>query len=214
MHLAEKLSCKQGRKDQQPNIELGHNIARTEDQDSLKEIKQLLNDQDTSSAIMADFLKVLEAIGETRPDLISDFYPELSKNLRHEKNFIVWRAMCVLSQIAALNKDHVYKDLGRMLQVMDKGSVITRDHGFDILVCLYHEEKFRRWVIPLMEEQLLKAPDNQFGQYAEKWLAVIATKDASRLLKLVQERFPELMKTAHQKRAAKIILKLLKKAKQ
>ncbi len=214
MNLLNQLSSAQGRRDQQPNIELGSAIAKSQNKDAILEIQRLLESAHITIDELADLLKVLEAIGEHSPELIINIYPEIKKYLNHPVNHIVWRGMCVLSQIAPFNREQVFKDLGRILQIMDKGSVITKDHGFKILVDLYKQEAYTSLLKPLMSEQLMKAPDNQFGQYAEKWMAVIATKDVHELLRIVQERLPELTSSSHQKRAEKIILKLLKKVNQ
>lgn len=208
MSISDHLSSSLGRKDQKPNIDLGKKIVKLRDQLSLNELKKLLSDDNTPSEIIADVIKTLESVGDEAPDMISDFYPEIKKYLNHEKNHLVWRAMCVMAQIAPYNRTMVYQDLARIIKLMDEGSVITRDHGIKILVDLYHHGSRQNMITPLLEEQILKAPDNQLGQYAEKWMRVIHSSDTIKLDKILQERFPELVNEAHRKRVEKIIKKL------
>jgi len=93
---------------------------------------------------------------------------------------------------------------------MDQGSVVTRDHGINLLIDLYSQTKYQKDITPLLEEQLLKAPDNQLGQYTEKWMKVIATSDIEKLLKILNRRLPELTSEYHKKRIDKNIRKLVK----
>ncbi len=214
MNVIDRLSCQQDRRDQKPNIELGKDIAKQRDLAAINEIRSLLNDEHTSIEILADLVKTLESVGESAPELIADLYPEMRKFLDHRKNHLVWRAMCVLSLIGPLNRKKVFQDLGIILKTMDKGSVITRDHGMNLLIDLYTEEAYKNDITPLIEEQLLKAPDNQLGQYTEKWMRVIATSETENLLGILNGRLPELTHESHKKRIEKNIRKLVKKISQ
>ncbi|XOV93136.1 MAG: hypothetical protein ACFHWX_00205 [Bacteroidota bacterium] len=211
MGITDKLASSLGRKDQRPNIELGKSIARSQDLSALDEIKQLLNDDDMPTDIIADLLKTLESVGENIPELIKGFYPEIKKYLYHPKNQIVWRAMCVMAQIAPYHRSGVFDDLPTIIKIMDEGSVITRDHGINILVDLYHNGIQKDFITPLLEEQIIRAPDNQLGQYAEKWMKVIQTEDIGKLLGILEERFPDLVNEAHRKRVERIMKKLTKR---
>ena len=212
MKITERLSSQQNRRDQKPNIELGKEIARTRDKKAIKEIQELLNNDNTPIEILADLIKTLESVGESTPELISHLYPDLSKFLLHSENYMVWRSMCVLALIGPYNRKLVFQDLSKILDIMDKGSVITRDHGINLLVDLYSQQEYQKDIAPLLEEQLIKAPDNQLGQYAEKWMKVVATSDVDKLLNILNGKFPELSNESHKKRIDKIISKLVKKA--
>lgn len=212
MKITERLSSQQNRRDQKPNIELGKEIARTRDKKAIKEIQELLNNDNTPIEILADLIKTLESVGESTPELISHLYPDLSKFLLHSENYMVWRSMCVLALIGPYNRKLVFQDLSKILDIMDKGSVITRDHGINLLVDLYSQQEYQEDIAPLLEEQLIKAPDNQLGQYAEKWMKVVATSDVDKLLNILNGKFPELSNESHKKRIDKIISKLVKKA--
>ncbi len=210
MSLLHRLSSQQNRKDQKPNIELGKEIASSQNIQAISEISVLLNDENTPVEILADLIKTLEAIGESTPELIAKLYPEIKKFLDHKENHLVWRAMCVLALIGPFNRTLVFHDLPKIMDIMDRGSVITRDHGITLLIDLYTVAEYRKDIIPLLEEQVLRAPDNQLGQYAEKWMKVIATPDAQKLLSILNERYPDFANESHKKRINKIISKLIK----
>lgn len=210
MNIIERLASQQNRRDQKPNIELGREIARSGDTKAINEIMSLLTNKNTSVEILADLIKTLESVGEVAPDLIADLYPQVITFIDHKNNQIVWRTMCVLALIGPFNHKMVFKDLSRILEIMDQGSVITRDHGINLLIDLYSQKEYHKDITPLLEEQLLKAPDNQLGQYTEKWMKVIATSDIEKLLKILNGRLPELTSEYHKKRIDKNIRKLVK----
>tara|TARA_Y100001972_G_scaffold128663_1_gene190813 strand:+ start:4255 stop:4899 length:645 start_codon:yes stop_codon:yes gene_type:complete len=210
MNIVERLASQQNRRDQKPNIELGREIARTGDIKAINEIRSLLTNKNTSIKVLADLIKSLESVGEVAPDLIADLYPQIITLIDHKKNHIVWRTMCVLALIGPFNRQLVFQDLSRILDIMDQGSVVTRDHGINLLIDLYSQKKYQKDITPLLEEQLLKAPDNQLGQYTEKWMKVIATSDIEKLLKILNGRLPELTNEYHKKRIDKNIRKLVK----
>lgn len=193
---------------------LGHKIVEENDEKAVKDIKELIATNKTSLPVLCDLIKVLEAIGTKKPFLIATLYPEVSKLIEHKENHVVWRAMCVLPLIAPYNMELVQDDLTRILKAMDEGSVITRDHGFSLLVSLYELPAYHENMTYILSEQLMKAPDNQLGQYAEKWLAVIEKSHIHLLIPLLETRLPDLEKEAHQKRISKIILKLQKMKKE
>jgi len=212
MNIVARLSSQLNRRDQKPNIELGKEIAQERDSQAIAEIRSLLKDQNTPTEILADLIKTLESVGESSPDLIANLYPELRNFLNHPENHIVWRTMCVIALIGPFNRKKIFQDLGNILEAMDKGSVVTRDHGITLLVDLYTLPEYKEDIVPLLEEQLFKAPDNQLGQYTEKWMKFIATSEVEKLLKILKGRFPDLTNESHRKRVEKNILKLIKKS--
>ena len=208
MDLINKLSSSLGTREQGPNMILGYQIADENDKKAVEDIKRLIATQKITLPVLCDLIKVLEAIGIKRPTLIAPLYPEVSKLIEHKQNHVVWRAMCVLPLIAPYNMELVQEDLSRILKAMDEGSVITRDHGFSLLVSLYELPTYRENMTHILSEQLMKAPDNQLGQYAEKWMAVINQTHIHLLVSLLENRLPDLEKEAHRKRTSKILLKL------
>ena len=71
--------------------------------------------------------------------------------------------------------------------------------------------KYKKDIYPLVIEQLHNAPDNQLGQYAEKFLKVLNKDHQNSFEQILSSRQPYLEKDAHRKRIAKIQKKLWKK---
>lgn len=210
MSLSEQLATPQGDKSQLPNKELARKIVLAQDQEAVKEILEILN---TSAGLdlIGDALKVLEVIGETDSKLAASAYVPIKKYLTHSSNKIQWRAMSALSNIAAHYTKELFLDLPQILKIMEDGTVITRDHGIKILLELYKQTEFQAEIAPLLLEQVLGAPDNQLGQYAEKWFKIISHEHIPQLITTLESRQPELEKPSHQKRLSKILLSLNKK---
>lgn len=205
-HFASSL----GRNSQLPNKELARQIVASNDGNAVGEIMNLISNSPNTD-LLADALKVLEMIGEKKPVLASPAFDVVLPLLLTKVNKIQWRAMTVLSTIAGFHQHTIFTQLGKILEIMDQGSVITRDSGFKILVALYVNPTYSNELAPLMLEQILAAPDNQLGQYAEKWMKVIRAEHAAALTMALESRRRDLTHPSHQKRIDKILLKLKKK---
>ncbi|MEO9474275.1 MAG: hypothetical protein ABJG41_02030 [Cyclobacteriaceae bacterium] len=208
MHLIDRLSSTQGLRTQDANKALAKDILISQDFEAIHELKSLLTSP-PDQKVLFDVLKTLETIGESNPKMIEHLFEDLSSLLNHKKNMVVWIAMSALSHITMFHPQRTFELLGNILQVMDGGSVITRDKGMVMLVGLYNETAYRQDVKPLIVEQILMAPDNQFGQYVEKWMKVILPEDVPVLIDTLEQRLPELTSPSHQKRAHKNLKKLL-----
>ncbi|MEQ8470664.1 MAG: hypothetical protein RIC35_05740 [Marinoscillum sp.] len=212
MNLIEKLARSQGINNEEPNKQLAAEIVRSQNSEAVSELQEIIKDSPNLDTL-SDVLKVIEAIGESKPELVSSTFGIIKPLLAHKSNKIQWRAMSALSTFASFHMKAIYNDLPEILTLMDQGSVITRDHGVKILLELYKKEEYRQAISHLLNEQVLIAPDNQLGQYAEKWLEIIKKDDIPELIKVVEIRQPELEKPSHQKRIERVLLKLHKKLK-
>ena len=208
MNISDRFSSALGRRDEEPNKRLAREISIAHDKTAIRELVKILCSQPAPDTL-ADAIKVLEMVGEQQPALAHPAFPALIPLIRHPENKIVWRSMAALSTIASYHTEECFQHLGLILKVMDRGSVITRDHGFRILLMLY-QDRFRDALLPLLKEQLLSSPDNQLGQYAEKWMAVIARGDLPDLRHVLEIRLQDLVNPSHQKRIARVLMKLNK----
>lgn len=157
---------------------------------------------------LGDALKVLECIGLEQPELAKPAFRTILTLLDHKQNKIQWRAMSALCPISYFFPKEIYDNLDKVLSTMDQGSVITRDHGFKILVTLYQVPAYEEVLKELILEQVLAAPDNQLGQYAENWFEVISPKHMESLQKALASRSIELTAPSHQKRIARLMKKI------
>ena len=206
MTTLDKLASALNRRDEVPNQELAKDIVRTNDKRAVKELVENLAHKDKN--IQSDCIKVLYEIGEREPALIVPYYREFGKLLDSKNNRLVWGAMTALDSITSQAPKGVHGLLPRVLDVADSGSVITRDHTVGILVKLGTLKQYADECMPLVVEQLLTCPNNQFPMYAEMSLALVNDKNKAALQKVMTRRLDGLQKESQKKRVAKILKRL------
>ncbi len=69
--VKERLASTLGRRDEEPNIQLAQEIAKTKDSKSVEELIQLIKGKQKD--LQNDSIKVLYEIGEITPKLISSY---------------------------------------------------------------------------------------------------------------------------------------------
>ena len=210
--IIHRLASSKGRRDQGPNKALAADVISSADFDAIEKLIDIIADQTLHINLTADALKVLEMIGEQQPKWIEKAFTPTLQLLESKQNKLVWRAMTIISLTSIFFPDKTFENLGMILKTMDSGTVITRDHGVSVLINLY-QSNYQDEVKPLLIEQILRAPDNQLGQYAEKWMKIISKDDIHDLLRTLEQRQPDLTHPSHQKRIEKIVLKLYKRLK-
>lgn len=208
MTVLDKLATALNRRDEVPNQELAKEIARTKNQRAIQELVENLANRNRN--IQSDCIKTLYEIGEREPALLARYYRDFGKLLDSPNNRLVWGAMTALDSIAAQQPKGVYGLLPRILQVADSGSVITRDHAVGILVKLATVKRYSDKCVPLLLEQLMTAPNNQFPMYAEMSLAIAINKHRETFQNVMTSRLPGLEKESQRKRVAKVLKTLAK----
>ncbi len=209
MSIESEFSTSMGRIDQNPNKELASRICQSKDAEAVKAIIAFLK-KPTNDNLLFDALKVLEMVGESDAELARPAFEGIFPYLRHPATKVVWMAMSALSQVSQFYPQKTFDKLELIVSIMENGSVICRDKGFKMLTQLYTHQKFREVVVALMEEQLLLAPDNQLGQYAEKWMEVAEKHHFKNIRRALEARANELHNPGHQKRMIKNLKKLNK----
>jgi hypothetical protein len=206
MSVLNKLATALNRRDEVPNQELAEKIVRANDRAAVKELVENLANKD--KRVQSDCIKVLYEIGYRRPALIAPYYREFGKLLDSKTNRLVWGAMTALDSITLQEPKGVYSLLGRILDVADRGSVITRDHAVGILVKLGTLKQHADKCVPLVLEQLLACPNNQLPMYAEMSLPLVNEKNKAALQKVLTRRMDGLEKESQKKRVAKVLKRL------
>ena len=203
--LSQYLSSASGRKDENPNIQLAENISREADPLMVDALFEML--EYGKSKTKNDVIKVIYELGERNPGLIENYTPILLEKLNDKHTRLVWGSMTALNTVAHLQLDLLLKNINLLKSVMDhSGSVIARDHGFNILVKLM--TKFPQKVWPYVVEVLSNAPINQFATYAEKSANSLPQKEIPIFLEIIRLRYNEMNTEAKQKRLMKLINKL------
>lgn len=211
MTLADQLASSLGERSQLPNKALGAEIVRSQDKAALNEIRELIS-ENQKLAVLGDALKVVEIMGELDSAFTKEAIDQILPLLDHPSNKIQWRAMSALSTIARHHTKLLFENVSQLIEIMNAGSVITKDHGVKIMLCLYENPSYQNTIGVLLNEQILQAPDNQLGQYAEKWSKRIDSNDLGALIRSLETRQSDLHNPSHQKRISKILKKLYKTA--
>ena len=117
--------------------------------------------------------------------------------------------MMALDTIGAKEPKGIYGMLSKILKVADtSGSVIARDHAVGILVKLGTLKSYKRDCVPLLIEQLMSCPNNQFPMYVEMALPLIDADNRKRLQQVIETRANKLDRESQKKRVAKVLKKL------
>lgn len=203
-----RLASSQGINSTEPNKQLAREIIATGDAAAVKVLAEHLDNK--NKRLQSDCIKTLYEIGEQAPELIAPYAPMFIKLLNDKNNRMVWGGMTALSACAHLCAPQLYKVIARIMDIADKGTVITRDHAVKILVALSKHKEYAADILPLLLEQILAAPVNQMPTYAEETATVIDDAHKPQLLDIISTRLPDIEGAAKLKRLEKLVKKLKK----
>ena len=206
--IEDQLANALGRRDEAPNIALAEKISKASNQKAVLELIGLMNHK--STPVRHDAIKVLYEIGERKPALIAYYSGDFIKLFDHKDNWMKWGAMTALSVISKIKPELIARHLPVILEAMDHGSVITRDHGIFILCDIARLKKYHDDCVELLLEQIQKAPVNQVPMYAEKTAEVISIPYIMRLEKILRSRHDVMEIPSKEKRIEKLLKTLLK----
>lgn len=208
MTVIVKLAASLNRRDEIPNQELAKQITAKNDKKAVKELVDNLSNK--NKAIQSDCIKVIYEIGALKPKLLVGFSQELIALLDNKNNRLQWGAMTALDTIASEDPKAIYKALGKIIAVADKGSVITNDHCVGILIKLCAAKEYATPAFSLLIERLRISPTNQLPMYAEMALPVISDRNKVLFIKTLQSRLGDIEKDTKRIRVKKVIKKLTK----
>lgn len=206
MTIIDRLATALNRKDEAPNQELARSIADREDREAVKELVVNLYNRDKN--IQSDCIKVLYEIGNLKPSLVAEYSKEFVTLLDHGNNRLVWGAMTALDAITLEKPEVIYLELAKIVDVTDKGSVITKDHGINILIKLCSVRPYADHAFCLLIEQLKRCPTNQLPMYAENAMSIVNDKNKDLFIKTLISRLDDIEKDTKRKRVEKAIKKL------
>jgi HEAT repeat protein len=209
MSVIPKLANSLDRRDEVPNQELAKQIAKKKDKKAVQELVDNLSNK--SKDIQNDCIKVLYEIGEINPSLISDYAKEFIALLDHKNNRLQWGAMTAINTITLENPKVIYASLVKIITAADRGSVITKDYGVNILIKLCSLKQYADNAFSLLIEQLLSSPTNQLPMYAEKAMPIITDKNKLLFINTLTSRLDDIEKDTKRKRVEKVIKKFSSK---
>jgi hypothetical protein len=205
MSVIPKLASSLDRRDEVPNQELAKQIATKKDKKAVQELIDNLNNK--SKDIQNDCIKVLYEVGELNPSLISDYAKDFIALLDNKNNRLQWGAMTAINTITLENPKVIYASLVKIISAADRGSVITKDYGVNILIKLCSLKQYADNAFSLLIEQLLSSPTNQLPMYAEKAMPIINDKNKTLFIKTLTSRVGDIEKDTKRKRVEKVIKK-------
>jgi hypothetical protein len=201
--MLEKLAYSLGRNDEEPNIELAKELAKTKDKKGIKEIVDGLHNPKEQMA--NDCIKVLYEIAGISPELVSGYAGNFIKLLKSRNNRLVWGSMMALSKIAPLNHGEIYENLDIIVWAYEKGSTITIDNSISVFAELAKaNKKYEDKVFPIIINHLSKCKPKEVGQHAEKAFVCI-NKNNSQKYKEVLLKRRETLTDAQKKRVDKLL---------
>lgn len=201
-HLASSL----GQRDEAPNIALAKAIAGQGDKAIVKELVELLEHR--SRDIQHDAIKVLYEVGALKPELVAPYAQTFMNLLEHKNNRLQWGAMTAISTIVSEDPVTLYRSLPKIVEVANKGSVITRDYAINILLQFCSMKQYAKDAFPLFLEQLAGSPPNQVPMYAENAVPVIQDSQKASFIKVLESRLVDIEKDSKKKRVEKVLKKM------
>jgi hypothetical protein len=204
--MIEKLAYSVGRNDEEPNIELAKELAKTKNKKGIKEIIDGLNNP--KKQIANDCIKVLYEITEIAPELISEYVGNFIRLLESKNNRLVWGSMTALSKIVSLNPDEAFNNLDIILRAYEKGSVITVDNSISVFAELVKvDKKYEKKIFPIIIGHLEKCRPKEVAQHAERVFVCINKNNSQKYKETLLKRCESLTE-AQKKRVDKLLNKL------
>ena len=191
MSALQRIAYYQNRRDEVPNQELAKELAAQKDRKGVREIA--VNLWNENAQIQSDCLKVLYEVGYLRPDLIAPYAEDFLKLLRSRNNRIVWGAMIALSTVADLKADVIYPHAAEIEQVMDQGSVITKDNGVKVLALVAAQNAaYSRKIFPYLLQHLETCRPKDVPQHAEKTAVAVNARYKQQFVAVLEKRLVDL----------------------
>jgi hypothetical protein len=203
MSVLNKIAFLQNRRDELPNRELAQALAQSRSQADIHEIAENL--WNNEPAVQGDCLKVLYELGYLAPELIADYLDVFLKLLKHRNNRMVWGGMIALSTIADLKAAEIFPHVDEIIQIMNKGSVITMDNGIKALALVASQkDEYRKVIFPYLLDHLKTCRPKEVPQHAEKSLTAVTAWNKSEFIQALEMRLED-MSASQAARLKKII---------
>ena len=201
--MIEKIACKLGRNDEQPNIELAIELCKSEDAIAIREIAGGLKSKD--QAVANDCIKVLYEIGYRSPALIAEYAADFISLLTSRNNRLVWGGMTALGTIADLAADALYENFKTIKSAYDKGSVIARDHSISVFAGISRANpEYEKTVFPVIIEHLKTCRPKEIPQHAERAMKCVNAGNKDAFLEVLNSR-KDILTPPQRKRVDKLI---------
>ncbi len=166
MTVLDRIAYMQGRRDEESNVLLARELARSGDVQGVADIASNLFHE--NPAVSADCLKVLYETGYCDPELIAGYWREFLRLLESRNNRMVWGAMIALGIVAPLRADELFDGIELIFKTIQNGSVITVDNGIKVLAGVASQKnEYRVAIFPFLLDHLRACPAKDVPRHAE-----------------------------------------------
>ncbi len=191
MSALQRIAYYQHRRDEVPNQELAKELAAKKDRKGIREIAENLWNE--NAQVQSDCLKVLYEIGYLQPELIAPYADDFLKLLHSRNNRLVWGAMIALSTVADRKADAIYPHVEEIKQVMDQGSVITKDNGVRVLALVAAQNAaYSKDIFPYLLHHLETCRPKDVPQHAEKTVVAVNVRNQQQFMAVLEKRLVDL----------------------
>ncbi|MDC1069015.1 hypothetical protein OAQ99_07640 [Candidatus Kapabacteria bacterium] len=170
---------------------------------SLVYIDKWLNSKDDK--LIATATSFIDELGAIKPDLCTRFTGSLLELITNKSNRIVWGSLTALESYADLIHDKLYNNFNLIINALENGSVVAKDHVVQILQKLSKYDQYYKDCIVIMIEQIRVCAPNQLGQYSERCFDVIKQEDADDFMESLRLRFAGLDNHHHVRRIQNLL---------
>lgn len=204
MSVLDRIAYFQGRRDEEPNTQLGQDLAEARDHSAIREIAAGLKHPEPR--VRSDCIKVLYEIGNIEPGLISEYTESFLNALASKNKRLVWGGMTALSTVAHLRAELLCQHYDEIVAAIDSGSVITRDRGIRVLAAIAEQgSACRQQALEYLLGHLANCRPKDVPQHASSALRAIGPDQCDRFVATLRARLPELSST--QARRTQIVIK-------
>jgi hypothetical protein len=209
MSTLQRIAYYQNRRDEVPNQELARELAARKDRKGIREIAANLWNENLE--VQSDCLKVLYEIGYLQPELVALYTEDFLKLLHNRNNRLVWGAMIALATVAHLKADVIYPHAEEIKQVMDEGSVITKDNGVKVLALVAAQNAaYRKKIFSYLLHHLETCRPKDVPQHAEKTALAVNARNREQFVAVLEKRLVDLS-DAQAARVKKVIAEVEKR---
>ena len=203
MSVLSRLASAQDRRDENPKKDLGRELVENHDIEGIQEVAANLRNKD--KRVRTDCLSVLEQVGLLQPELTEDFVADFIELVFSKDNRLVWAAMINLALIADRRPRERFERNDDIVEVIEKGSVITKDNGIKTLAKVASTStEYKKVIIPYLMEQLRSCRSKSVPQYAESIRCAVDLDNQDQYLSILNERF-DALSAAQQRRVKKLL---------
>jgi hypothetical protein len=204
MTILYKLASSLGRRDAEPNHKLAQQIIIRMDALSVAEL--IDNTASKIENIQADCVEVLSEIAKYKPELIIEYDSFFIHLLGNRNRNLVLGSLAVLDYVTKWKPDSIYNNLPKILEVADSGLLISKEHGFSVLLQLILIEKYSYEVSRLILVQFKTCAIVLVIRYAEKVQELILDAYKADFVKVLELRMSEIDNNIKRDKIQKVIL--------